>query len=338
MVQAVGDKLTSGKEKVAALLLSVSDENQKSLFSRFKEREIWGISSSMSSLGAVKPQVLKTVFMDFLRLMREGSAVVGSADGTKKMLENLLGKDKASSVLDGVVGDEEGVWEQLSEVNADMLAQFLKKEDPQTISVILSRIAPHRSAHVLSLYREELSVDILLKILKAVPVKGSVLDEIQRFLKTEFMEEFKRGATALDPHKVVAEILNSLDQTAGDKILGVLEKKAPDSAARVRALMFTFEDLLRIDQRGMMVVIGAVDKGQLALSLKSASQNLKDIFFKSMSERAAKLLKDDIEALGSVRLSEVEKAQRAIIATVRQLQKAGDITVPDASEDKAMVS
>ena len=337
-MRIIENRLTSGKDRSAALVLSLSDENKKTLFSKLKEREIWTLSASMSNLGVIEPAVIKNVLMDFLHLMREGSAVTGSFDGTKEMLEKLLGKDKASSVLDGVSGDDDGVWEQLSEVNIEMLAQFLQKEDPQTVSVILSRIAPQRSANVLDVYDKDFSVGILMRILKAAPIKGVVLSEIQNFLKTEFMEEFKRGGDVFDSHKVVAEILNAFDQQTSDNFLDVLDKEVPESAARVRSLMFTFQDMLRIDRSDMQKIIAAVDKSDLAMALKGATKAIKDLFFNNMSERAGKLLQDDMDSLGSVRLSDVEKAQREMLSITKQMQRDGEITIPEAGEDKSMVS
>lgn len=331
------DRLVSGKDRTGALILSLTDANKKKLFEQFKEREIWGISATMSSLGVIEPVVLKNTMTDFLHLMKQGSSVVGGFDNTRKMLESVLGKDKAGNLLQGVVTDGDGVWEQLSEVNAGMLSKFLQREDPQTTSVILSRLAPGRSAQILKLYEEKFSLDILVRILTGDPIKGAVLAEIQSFLKNEFMEEFKRNADTFDAYKVVAEIMNAFDQKRSDHLLEELEKKAPEAAGKVRALMFTFEDLLRIDGTDMQKVISALDKMQLAIGLKGGSSGVQEHFFANMSERAAKLLKADIEAMGSVRVSEVEKAQREVLAFIKQMQRDGEITIPDASESDATI-
>lgn len=338
MARIAYNRLTDNKEKAATLILALSDENKKSLFKQLKEREIWLVTSSMSGLGVIEPGVLKNVLMDFMHLLKQGNAVTGSFDDTKKMLESVLGKDKAGAVLQGVVGDADGIWEQLSEVNTGMLSKFLQSEDPQTASVILSRLAPGRTAQILSAYEKDTSLDIVMRILGGAAVKGPVIQAIQSFLKNEFMEEFKRSADAFDAHKVVAEIMNAFEPSKADKFLESLEKAMPEDAARVRMLMFTFDDLLRIDGHDIQKIISSADKTQLALALKGVAQNLQDLFFNNMSERAAKLLRADMDAQGSVRLAEVEKAQRTILNLTKEMQREGQITIPEAGEEGALVS
>ena len=338
MARIVNGRLAASKDKAAALILTLTDENKKNLFTQFKEREIWALTSSMSTLGVIEPPVLKNVLMDFMHLMKQGSAVVGGFEDTKKMLESVMGKDKASAVLQGVVGDAEGVWEQLSEVSAAMLSKFLKTEDPQTSSVILSRLAPSRTAQILRLYDEGSSLDLLVRILGAAPIKGAVLGEIQNFLKTEFMEEFKRNADAFDAHIVVAEIMNALDQKTSDKMLEELDKRLPESATRVRNLMFTFDDLMRIDGPDIQKIISSCDKARLAVALKGVPTSMSELFLANMSERAGKLLSADIEALGGVRASDVEKAQREILNMTKDLERKGEITIPEAGDDDTVIS
>ena len=188
------------------------------------------------------------------------------------------------------------------------------------------------------MFQQDQSFDIICRILEAAPVKMRVLSEIQSFIKSEFMEEFKKGGDNFNPHAVVAEILNAFDQSAADKIMSKLEDNLPKDAARVRALMFTFEDLLRIDGPGIQKVIAAVNKNNLAIALKKASVAVKNLFLENMSERASKLLKDDMDTMGAVRMSDVEKAQRAVLSVTKELQRAGDIVISDADTSDALVS
>ncbi|TGW14530.1 flagellar motor switch protein FliG [bacterium NHP-B] len=335
----INNNLRFNKDKAAALMLSLYGDAQKAVFGQMENRELWTLTPAMSNLGILDPTVVKNVLTDFLHLMHEGSMVSGNFSGTKKLLESMFGKDRMKQVLDGVESDEEGIWEQLSTVNENMLANFLKKEDIQTASVILARLTSARAAHILKMFDEDTSMDVIVRILKATPVKVAVLSEIQAFIKSEFMEEFKKGGTnAFDPHRVVAEILNAFDQVTGDRVMEFLEKKIPESAARVRALMFTFEDMLRIDSADIQKVISAVDKSELALSLKKVPMKVREHFFSNMSERAAKFLQEDIDGLGAVRVSDMEKAQRSIISVVKQMQKDGDIVIADAGSDDAMIA
>ena len=338
MVRVINNRLRFNKDKAAALMLSLYGDAQKAVFNQMQNRGLWTLTPAMSNLGIIDPLVVKNLLTDFLHPMHQGSMVSGNFSSTKKLLESMFGKDRMSQVLDGVEGDEEGIWEQLSTVNEGMLANFLKKEDIQTASVILARLSSGRSARILKLFDEDTYLDIICRILRAMPIKVAVLSEIQEFIKSEFMEEFKKGGTSFDAHRVVAEIMNSFDQTTSDGVMEFLEQKLPEDATRVRALMFTFDDLLRIDATDIQKVISAVDKAELALSLKKVSSSVREHFFSNMSERAAKFLKDDIEALGAVRSSDVEKAQRSIITTVKQLQKDGEIIIAESGSDDMMIS
>lgn len=339
MPRIINNRLIHAEDKAGVIMLSLFGDAQKAVFQEMKSHELAAITPLMSRLGTLNPEIVRNVSMDFLHLMHQGGSVSGSFDGTRRLLESALGRDRVAHIFKGGEAEEESIWEQLSSVNEEMLANFLKKEDIQTTAVILSRIASTRSARILNAFDDGASLDIIYRMLKASPIKPAVLREIQKFIKDEFMEEFQRASiSAYDPHRVVAEILNSFDQAAADRIIDMLTQRLPQSAARVRALMFTFEDLLRVDVGDMQKVISAIDKSELAVALKKSSPAIKKHFINNMSERASKLLKDDIDSLGAVRMSAIEKAQRGIISTVKQMQKDGDIVMSEAGAEDALVS
>lgn len=337
MVRIIEGRLVSGWDKASALLLAISDECRKILFSSLEDREIRDLSVSMSSLGVVDSQVVDSVLVEFLEIMQRGKNVIGGFDETRKMLESMFGPERAKLVLEGLDEGKAGVWDQLSHVQEDILLKFLQKEKPQTIAVILSRVSPTQSANILKMLPEEVALEVVVRILKTSSVKKEVLLELQRSLKIEFMEEVERSARGADPHKILAEIFNALDRQTEEHFMGVLESTLPESAERVKSLMFTFDDLVRLDRPGIQRVIREVDKGLLAMSLKGVSDQIKDLFFSNMSERAAKLLREDIAALGSVRLRDVEEAQTQVMVTVKQLVQTGEIALAETSESDELI-
>jgi flagellar motor switch protein FliG len=177
----------------------------------------------------------------------------------------------------------------------------------------------------------------MVRILKTSSVKKEVLNELQRSLKIEFTEEMERSGRGSDPHKVLAEIFNALDRQTEEHFMGVLETTVPEAAERIKALMFTFDDLNRLDRAGIQRVIREVDKSLLAMALKGVADAVKDLFFSNMSERAGKLLREDIAALGSVRLRDVEEAQVQIMMIVKQMVQTGELLLSETSEADELI-
>jgi flagellar motor switch protein FliG len=333
MVRIFEGRLVSGWDKSAALLLAISDESRKMIFEHFSESEIRQVSLSITNLGVVEQQIVDSVLKEFQDIFQKGRNIIGGFDETRRMLENTFGIDRARMMLEGVDEGKSGVWEQLSHIKEDLLLKFLKKETPQTIAVILSRILPSQSATILKMLPEEISHDVMMRILKTSSIKKEVLGELQRSLKMEFMEEMDKKGRTPDSHKVLAEIFNAFDRQTEENFMKILEENIPESAERVKSLMFTFNDLIRLDKTSLQIVIREVDKGILALSLKGVSETIKNLFFSNMSERAGKLFKEDMASLGSVRLKDVEDAQAQIITTIKNLEQSGQITISETSED-----
>ncbi|MDP3935477.1 MAG: flagellar motor switch protein FliG, partial [Alphaproteobacteria bacterium] len=241
-------------------------------------------------------------------------------------LSQILPPDKVSSIMADIVGPiGKNLWEKLEAVDNDFLVTFLQSEHPQTIAVILTKISPSKAAAIFKLLSKSLSQDVMIRVLKLDLVSKEVLNDLEKTLRAQFMNNVSK-TNKRDSHQVVADIFNLLDRESEEKFRVFLEQTLPEDAERVKELMFTFEDMVRIDDKGIQEVIRVVDKTKLSLALKGASAAIKNLFFKNMSERAGNLLKEEIESLGRIRLKEVDEAQGVVISQVKELIEKEIIT------------
>jgi flagellar motor switch protein FliG len=225
------------------------------------------------------------------------------------------------------------MWDKLGNVNEAVLANYLKNEYPQTVAVVLTKVKAEHAARVLSMLPESFAMEVVMRMLRMESVQKEALDGVEKTLKAEFMSNLAR-AQRRDAHEMMAEIFNNLDRQSESRILAALEERNRDAAERIRALMFTFDDLVRLDGQGVQVLLRNVPKEQLILALKGASENLRDLFLKNMSERAGKMFKEDLAGLGPVRLREVDEAQAAVVVMAKDLAAQGQITLQEGREDE----
>lgn len=328
----------NGAERVATILLSLSEEQASKIFLLFTEDEIKAVSQAMSSLGKTDSKSVESLFINFIQEMgASGGSVIGSFDSTERLLAKSLPPDKVSSIMEEIRGPAgRNIWEKLGNVSEEILANYLKNEYPQTIAVILSRMKPERAARVAGILPEPLAMDVILRMLKMESVQKEVLDDIEKTLKTEFMTSVTR-ASKRDPFEVVAEMFNHFDRATETQFMGGLESRNTEIAERVKGLMFTFDDLIRIDNMGIQVVLRVVDKQKLALALKGANEKIRSLFFDNMSERAAKLLRDDMDGLGMVRVKDVDEAQAYLVNTAKDLAGRGEIEINRGDENEQLI-
>ena len=228
------------------------------------------------------------------------------------------------------------MWEKLGNVNEEILANFLQKEYPQTVSVVLSKVSTEHAARVLAMLPESFALEVVHRMLRMEAVQKEVLDDVEKTLRTEFMSNLARTQRR-DSHELIADIFNSLERSVETKFMDQLEKTVPDSAEKIRSLMFTFEDLQNLDTAGMQTLIRAVDKDKLPMALKGATETVKDLFFSNMSERAAKIMKEDMGAMGPVRLKEVEESQQYIVSVAKDLEGRGEITIASGNDEDELI-
>ena len=243
-------------------------------------------------------------------------------------------KDKINLIMEEIRGPAgRTMWEKLGNVNEEVLANFLQKEYPQTVAVVLSKISTDHAARVLAMLPEGFALEVVHRMLRMEAIQKEVLDDIEKTLRVEFMANLAKTQRR-DSHELMAEIFNNMDRSVEGRIMGSLEQTAPDAAEKIRSLMFTFEDLGGLDPTSIQTIIRAADKEKLPIALKGATDTLKDLFFSNMSERAAKIMKEDMGSMGPIRLRDVEEAQQYIVNTAKDLESRGEVVLSKGSNSE----
>ncbi len=326
----------SGIERAAVVMLSIGEGAEKVL-ALLDDDEIRTVSEAMSTLGTVPSNVVDAIVADFFAQFANTSSLVGSYEHTQRMLAAVLPKDKVDALMEELRGPAgRNIWDKLANVNEVVLAGYLANEYPQTVAVILTKLRPDYAARVLTELPADFAAHCVERMLSTEPVNREVLEKIETTLRIEFISNLTR-ASKRDSHELMAEIFNNFDRQTEARFLGSLESRHHDSANRIKALMFVFEDLSSLDVSGVQTLLRCADKGDLALALKGASETLRSLFFTNMSERGGKLLRDDMQAMGPVRLKDVDAAQTRLVALAKELAAKGEIVLSDGKADDAFV-
>jgi len=319
----------SGQEKAAMLLMSLGEEHATKLFAIMDDEEIKEISQVMANLGTVSSNLVERLFVEFAEQLSSTGTVVGSLGSTERLLMKVMDADRAGNIMEEIRGPAgRTMWDKLGNVNEQVLAAYLKNEYPQTVAVVLSKIKPDHAGKVLTMLPENFAMEVVMRMLRMEAVQKEVLSDVERTLRTEFMSNLAR-ATRRDAHEMMAEIFNNLDRATESRFVAALEERNKDAAEKIKSMMFTFEDLSRLDPGGVQTLLRTLDKAKLGLALKGASEGIRDLFFSNMSERAGKLLREDMAALGPVRLKDVEEAQQVMVQTAKDLAARGEIVLSD---------
>lgn len=329
-----GTRELRGPQKAAVLMLALGEEHASRLFARMHEDEIRDLSHAMSQLGTISAQAVEEVCDEFSAHLGKAGHLVGSFESTERLLLKTLPPDRVSQIMEEIRGPAgRTMWDKLGNVNETVLANYLKNEYPQTVAVVLTKVKPDHAARVLSMLPEGFAMEVVMRMLRMENVQKEALEGVERTLKMEFMSNLARS-TRRDAHEMMAEIFNGLDRQAEGRIMAALEERSRESAERIRALMFTFDDLKRLDATGLQVLLRSVERERLTLALKGAAEEMRELFFRNMTERAAKLLRDDIAALGPVRLKDVDEAQAGIVAAAKDLAAQGQIQLSEGKDDQ----
>ncbi len=321
----------SGAEKAAVVLLALG-EDHAGVWRHLDEEEIKVISQAMASLGQVTSNVVEDLLVEFVSGMG-GGAITGSAELVQKLLSSIMPGERVDHLMEEIRGPAgRTMWDKLGNVNEAVLANYLKNEYPQTVAVVLSKIKSEHAARVLTCLPEDFALECVTRMLRMEPVQREILDKIEQTLRTEFMSNLARTSKR-DSHEMMADIFNAFDRQTETRFITALEERNREAAERIRALMFVFEDLSKLDPGGVQTLLRTVEKDQLALALKGASDALREMFFTNMSERAAKIMREDMETMGPVRLREVEQAQMAMVQVAKDLANKGEIVLVGAGGD-----
>ncbi|NBV54445.1 MAG: flagellar motor switch protein FliG [Proteobacteria bacterium] len=323
----------TGPRKAAILILAMGEQRAAQLFSYMDDYEIRDVSREMANLGQVSSDEMESALNDFADAIGTGGGgVVGGWGTTERYLKSFLKEDRVKDLMEEMRGPAgRTMWEKLANVHEETLANYLLNEYPQTVAVIISRIKPSHAAKVLAVLPQQLALEVMERILVMDNVPREVLGALEESLKSEFMRNLAQK-TNRDAHEQMAEIFNNFDRSNEQKFMGLLEQKHPNDAERIRALMFTFEDIMKTDDKGIQTILRDIDKELLPMALKGAKPEMREKFFKNMSERAAKILKEDMETMGPVKVKEVDEAQLKIVAVAKKLADKGEIVIVTAAE------
>lgn len=328
-------KLT-GPEKAAVILLALGEDHAH-IWENLDEEEIKEVSQAMAGLGAVSAETVEQLLVEFVSGMSGSGTVMGSYEQTQRLLAAFMPPDRVEALMEEIRGPAgRTMWDKLGNVNEAVLANYLKNEYPQTVAVVLSKVKADHAARVLTALPEDFALECVQRMLRMEPVQRDILHKIEQTLRTEFMSNLARTSKR-DSHELMAEIFNSFDRQTEARFIGALEETNREAAERIRALMFVFEDLGKLDPGGIQTLLRAVEKDQLALALKGSSETLRELFFSNMSERAAKIMREDMGAMGPVRLKDVDGAQMAMVQVAKDLAARGEIMLVGQSNDDELI-
>ena len=338
MIRAKDDyRSLNGLQKAALLVMSVGEDTAAKIFQLMHDDEIREISQTMANLGTVNATVIERLFVEFADQISSTGTLTGTYESTERLLSKVLDRSKVDTIMEEIRGPAgRTMWDKLGNVHESVLANFLKNEYPQTVAVVISKVKPDHGARVLSMLPEAFAMEVIMRMLRMESVQKDILDDVERVLRNEFMSNLARTSRR-DAHEMIAEIFNNLDRASESRFLSALEERNRDSAEKVRSLMFTFDDLGKLDPGGVQTLLRNVEKDKLPLCLKGASEALRDLFLSNMSERASKMLREDMAAMGPVRLRDVEEAQLAMVTVAKELASKGEIMLSDKKGEDELI-
>lgn len=319
----------SGPQKAAVLLLTLGVESAAQIFKQLEDEEIEAITGEITRMKNVSAKASAAVIEEFQQMARAQEYMsTGGIRYAQDVLEKALGKNKASMIIERLQGLKGATFfTTLKKVDPRFLLDSVRQEHPQTIAVVLSHLDPKTSASVLGGLPQEVRTDVVIRIANMDKTNPDVIGEIEQILDHRLSSVLNQEVSISGGIKQVAEILNSMDRNSERGVFQVLQESDPSMADEIRKLMFTFDDVVRVDDRGIQRVLKEVEQKELALAMKAAGQEVAEKIFKNMSERAGALLKEEVEYLGAVKLRDVESAQQKIVGIVRRLEEAGEIIV-----------
>jgi flagellar motor switch protein FliG len=330
-------RVLTGPERAAILMLSLGEQYGAKVWSLLDDDELRQLSLVMSVLGTIEAETVEQLLLEFVGRLSASGALMGNYDATERLLQQYLPPERVSGLMEEIRGPAgRNMWEKLSNVQEQVLANYLKNEYPQTVAVVLSKLRPEHAARVLSILPEELALDVVTRMLKMEAVQKEVIERVEQTLRTEFMSNLSQTRRR-DAHEVMAEIFNNFDRQTETRFMTALEEANRESAERIKNLMFTFDDLVKLDNASAQTLMRHVDKDKLGVALKGASDAVRQFFLGNMSARAGKMLVDDMQALGPVRLRDVDEAQALLVNLAKDLAAKGEIMIAKNRADEELV-
>src|SRR5919198_176675 len=327
----------TGPERAAVLMLALGEQHGEKVWKLLDDDELRQISIVMSNLGTIQAEEVENLLLQFVGRLSASGALMGNFDATERLLQQYLPAERVANIMEEIRGPAgRNMWEKLSNVQEQVLANYLKNEYPQTVAVVISKLRPEHAARVLAILPEELALDVVNRMLKMEAVQKEVIERVEQTLRVEFMSNLSQTRRR-DAHEVMAEIFNNFDRQTETRFLTALEEYNRESAERIKTLMFTFDDLIKLDSGSAQTLMRHVDKDKLAIALKGATEPVRQFFLSNMSSRAAKMLGDDMQALGPVRLRDVDDAQALLVNLAKDLAAKGEIMISKNRADEELV-
>ena len=324
-----GERNIAGMERAAILLLSLGEQQAAAVLRHMAPKEVQKLGMAMSGLSNVSKGRVEVVLADFVQTVQGQTAIgVGSEDYIRKMLVGAFGEQKALGVIDRIdQGSNPKGLETLKWMEADTISEHIRLEHPQIIAIVLAHLDSEQSAEILRQLPDDIRADVLMRVATMDAIPSSALDELNEVLEKQFSGKTNTKSAKVGGAKTAADILNLLDGDIESELIDKVKESDEKLAEEIEDLMLVFEDLAAIDDRGMQALLREVPGDNLILALKGGSDVIKEKIFKNMSQRAAEMMRDDLDAKGPVRLSEVETAQKEILAIARRMSEAGDLAL-----------
>jgi flagellar motor switch protein FliG len=334
--RGTGRALT-GPERAAVLMLALGEQHGEKVWKLLDDDELRTLSVTMSTLGTIEAEAVETLLLEFVGRLSASGALLGNYEATERLLQQYLPADRVANIMEEIRGPAgRNMWEKLSNVQEQVLANYLKNEYPQTVAVVLSKLRPEHAARVLAILPEESALDVVTRMLRMEAVQKDVLERVENTLRTEFMSNLSQTRRR-DAHEVMAEIFNNFDRQTETRFITALEEQNRESAERIKQLMFTFDDLIKLDAGSAQTLMRHVDKDKLGVALKGATDAVREFFLSNMSSRAAKMLVDEMKAIGPVRLRDVDEAQALLVNLAKDLAAKGEIMISKSRGDEELV-
>src|SRR5918997_1020786 len=327
----------TGPQRAAVMLLLLGEKHGGPIWGMLEEDEVKQVSYAMAQLGSIEAKTVEGLIIDFVSRLSAGGAVTGSLDRTEELLAKIFPPDQVTAIISEIKGASgRRMWQRLSHIDADVLAAYLRNEYPQTVAVILSRVSPEHTARVLSILPDEFAVEVMNRMLKMETVQKEALAHIEETLRNEFVTTISQ-ASRRDANELMAEVFNAFDRQTETRFFGALDSVNRDAAKKIRELMFTFEDLTKLDPGSVQTLMRQMDKDTLGRALKGAAEPVRAFFFSNMSTRAAKNLQDEMASMGPIRLKDVDDAQNKMVNLAKELADKGEIMISKNRAEEELV-
>lgn len=325
----------SNLEKAAVILMSLGKDQAAAVMKFLSESEVKKLSRAFMGVQEVDRETQQSVASEFHKMIRAADrVVVDGREFAKDVIGSAFGDTAGDALLEYISGSrKEAISSLIADIPSNIVDNFIQSEHPQTIAFLLTKMSPEQAADLLAKMTEEMQTDVLVRVSQLEHVKADVIDEVREVLRTQLRGVSMREEEEAGGPKACADILNFVDRNNEERILTEIEEMLPELAEEIRNLMFTFEDVSRIDDRSIQLLLKEVPRDQLVLALKTASAELRDLLFRNISQRAAQMLGEDLESLGPVKLKDVEKAQQSIVDVVRRLEAEGKIQIAGGGDD-----